>query len=757
LKGAARVARQEERTHLALGINLDLRDERVDSRACLNHRRARLESPREVGDSLACPGPQAVGVDRLWRRRLVGHVGLERLAAALEIHQRGPQFANIGEVAVGKQRDRCLDPLVQIGQFFAAVRLCLRGRTATARYLHELLNGPLDPGLVGQEGGPQLFQHPAVKRRGLDVRRLADADPLRPVPTVGVVPDLTRAVLQHAAPEVVAAVLAPHEPGKEVPLRRTGQATGVAALGHLLVRLPEQVRRHDRLMDVLDDDPAVLGVARRLRHLLRNGRPVGGHLMDLPERATVPRQRPAIARVLEDRLHRHLVPAGVHRAFDAFGVERDEYRPEAQPLGAHVEDVAHDGNVLRVARDEPHDVGLHLLREFLLRVDEAQVATVGAELLATAIRERPDGLEHLPVGGHVLAVVAVGGAPAHRAVLHGHRRVLAANAVAREFHRVLAGLPRLHALEQFALIAVGNAFGGEMRLDARQTEAVDVVPGLVGAAAREPGHVVAEHRIKVAPVLRLMDEAGELVATPGAGAADGVIDEPPQDAVSVIASPALDRRFLVGKRPFLQIGRAPGIANREADVVGDHATSVAANRPRSTLLKRAVFPLAAISRMIAAYRVASGVLPLGLDHRPLALAASIISLARIGLSASASTFAAALMALRRFAAVCFGPAVAFALAKFRLVRAAPSARAALLDILRLVFFLAMFRSPNRGTAELPPGGHRRASWVAKFKSNRAHSDDVGQVGAARVRTGEMAIPSGLLASARKTGCLRKAG
>jgi hypothetical protein len=395
-------------------------------------------------------------------------------------------------------------------------------------------------------------------------------------------------------------VLAPYEPGQQVPLRRAGQATGIAALGHLLVRLPEQVGRDDGLVDLLDDDPAVFGVARRLGHLLRDGRTVGRHLMDLAERATVPCERAAIARVLEDRLHRHLVPAGVHRARDALGVERDEDRPEAQPLGAHLEDVAHDSDVLRVSRDEPHDVRLHLLGEFLFRVDEAQVPPIGAELLASPVGERPDGLEHLSVGGHILAVVAVGGAPAHRAVLHGHRRVLAADAVAREFHRVLAGLPRLHALEQFALVAFGDALGGEVRLDTGQTEPVQVEAGFVGPAAREPGHVVAEHRIEVAPVLRLMDETGELVATPGAGSAYGVIHEPPQDAEAVISRPALDRCFLVGKRPLLHVGRAPGIANREADVVGDHAASVAANRPRSTLLKRAAFPLAAISRMMAA-------------------------------------------------------------------------------------------------------------------------------------------------------------
>ncbi|MBL8764671.1 MAG: hypothetical protein JNM07_10425, partial [Phycisphaerae bacterium] len=106
MKCAARIARQVERTHLAVGINLDLRDERVNGRACFHHRRAGLERPRKVGDPLARPGPQAIGVDRLGGRGLVGHVGFEGLAAALKINERGTQFANIGEIAVGKQRHR---------------------------------------------------------------------------------------------------------------------------------------------------------------------------------------------------------------------------------------------------------------------------------------------------------------------------------------------------------------------------------------------------------------------------------------------------------------------------------------------------------------------------------------------------------------------------------------------------------------------------------------------------------------------------
>jgi hypothetical protein len=125
LKGAARVARQVERTHLAVRVDLDLRNERVDGRACLHHWRAGLEGLREPSDLLACPSAEAIGVDRLWGRWLVRHVGFEGLASPLEIDERGPQFANVGEVAVRKQSDGRLDPLVQVGQFSAAIRLGL--------------------------------------------------------------------------------------------------------------------------------------------------------------------------------------------------------------------------------------------------------------------------------------------------------------------------------------------------------------------------------------------------------------------------------------------------------------------------------------------------------------------------------------------------------------------------------------------------------------------------------------------------------
>ncbi|MFN7559941.1 MAG: hypothetical protein ACK5RX_11370 [bacterium] len=57
-------------------------------------------------------------------------------------------------------------------------------------------------------------------------------------------------------------------------------------------------------------------------------------------------------------------------------------------------------------------------------------------------------------------------------------------------------------------------------------------------------------------------------------------------------------------------------------------------------MNRAALPLAAISRMMAAYSVASGLLPPGLVHRPFAPIAAIISLARIGTSLAASTCAA---------------------------------------------------------------------------------------------------------------------
>ena len=70
-------------------------------------------------------------------------------------------------------------------------------------------------------------------------------------------------------------------------------------------------------------------------------------------------------------------------------------------------------------------------------------------------------------------------------------------------------------------------------------------------------------------------------------------------------------------------------------------TPVAANRPRPALRKRASFPFALISRIIAAYTDAAGVLP-DLDFQsPWASAASTICLADMGVADSARTIAAA--------------------------------------------------------------------------------------------------------------------
>ena len=64
------------------------------------------------------------------------------------------------------------------------------------------------------------------------------------------------------------------------------------------------------------------------------------------------------------------------------------------------------------------------------------------------------------------------------------------------------------------------------------------------------------------------------------------------------------------------------------------------NRPRSALANRASSPLR-VSRRIEAYRVASGVLPPGLDQSPSAVMASTIALQFMGSPASARTWIAA--------------------------------------------------------------------------------------------------------------------
>src|SRR5450755_4647756 len=65
------------------------------------------------------------------------------------------------------------------------------------------------------------------------------------------------------------------------------------------------------------------------------------------------------------------------------------------------------------------------------------------------------------------------------------------------------------------------------------------------------------------------------------------------------------------------------------------------NFPFSVFSNRDSFPFVLISRRMALYSVAAGVCPFGLDQRPLAAIASIISLVVIGAFFSARTLAAA--------------------------------------------------------------------------------------------------------------------
>src|SRR6516164_10756839 len=69
--------------------------------------------------------------------------------------------------------------------------------------------------------------------------------------------------------------------------------------------------------------------------------------------------------------------------------------------------------------------------------------------------------------------------------------------------------------------------------------------------------------------------------------------------------------------------------------------------PRSVLRKRAAAPFTLISRAMAAYRVADGVLPAGLVQYPLAAIAAINAPQDIAWPLSASTRAAASSAVRR--------------------------------------------------------------------------------------------------------------
>lgn len=129
--------------------------------------------------------------------------------------------------------------------------------------------------------------------------------------------------------------------------------------------------------------------------------------------------------------------------------------------------------------------------------------------------------------------------------------MLTTDTVARKFHAVLPGLPRLDALKQLAFLTVGNALGAEDGLDAGQLEAMEVVACFVRAAATEPADVVDQHGVEVAPVLGVGDHLLELVAAPGARPADGVVHVPADDAVAMLPGPLLDVGLLVRDGPLL--------------------------------------------------------------------------------------------------------------------------------------------------------------------------------------------------------------
>src|SRR5690606_26585973 len=123
----------------------------------------------------------------------------------------------------------------------------------------------------------------------------------------------------------------------------------------------------------------------------------------------------------------------------------------AVAVDAPVEHALHDLHAVGRAGHIPHDVALGLLHGFA-GLEHADHRAVGTELLLAAVRQPAERAKHLARGGAVLLVVAVGRLAAGRALLLHDVRDRSANAVARQLHGVLAGLPRLHALEQLAFL-----------------------------------------------------------------------------------------------------------------------------------------------------------------------------------------------------------------------------------------------------------------------------------------------------------------
>ena len=160
----------------------------------------------------------------------------------------------------------------------------------------------------------------------------------------------------------------------------------------------------------------------------------------------------------------------------------------------------------------------------------------------------------------MLFVVTIGWWPPRCAVAFANVGYLSANGIAGQFDRVLAGLPGFDALDQFALVPFGDAIGGKQHIDAGQFHAVKVIAGFVGPAARETRDVIAEDRFEVAAVFGSLDHTGEVVAATGAGPGNRIVDEPANDAVTVLLGPLFDVGHLVRNGTVLQIGGTSGIA-----------------------------------------------------------------------------------------------------------------------------------------------------------------------------------------------------
>lgn len=170
----------------------------------------------------------------------------------------------------------------------------------------------------------------------------------------------------------------------------------------------------------------------------------------------------------------------------------------------------------------------------------------------------------------MLLVVSVGCHATRRALALADVGDLTADRVARQLHRVLPGLPRLHSLDQLAFVALRNAVGRKQHVDAGQFEPMQIIAGFVGAAAREAADVVTENRVEVAAVLGPFDHTIEVVPAARARTRDRVVHVPAQDAIAMVCGPSFDMGLLVGDRAFLHVGTAAGIGNGGNQVLLRH-------------------------------------------------------------------------------------------------------------------------------------------------------------------------------------------